>query len=74
MLKQLNQQNSFVIITIIHDLNLTSRYAERIWLIHQQKLCRAIASNAVLDACLIRHVWGCFPEKLHRSNGDSVFV
>lgn len=38
LVKSLCQENDFAVISILHDLNQASRYADKVWLLQQGKL------------------------------------
>jgi iron complex transport system ATP-binding protein len=57
LLKRLNQQQQFSIITVLHDVNLAARYCDRIALLRQGKLWAVGSPPQVLTPQLMREVF-----------------
>ena len=62
------------VVTILHDLNLTAMYADRIFVMHRGSLAAAGAPAAVLSDSLIEKVFDCRMRVGVLPSGDVPFV
>lgn len=74
LVKSLCQQNGFAVISILHDLNQASRYADKVWLLHQGKLLTQGSPSQVLQPETVMKIWGYQPELFFNSQGQQILV
>ena len=74
LVKSLCQQNGFAVISILHDLNQASRYADKVWLLHQGELVAQGAPPQVLQPETVMKIWGYQPELFFNSQGQQILV
>lgn len=74
LIKALCDQYNFAVISILHDLNHASRYADDVWLLHQGKLFAQGTPQQVLQPDTVMDVWGYQPERLVNSRGQQILV
>lgn len=74
LVKSLCLKKSFAVISILHDLNQASRYADKVWLLHQGELVAQGAPFQVLQPETVRKVWGYQPELFLNSQGQQILV
>lgn len=74
LVKSLCQQNGFAVISILHDLNQASRYADKVWLLHQGKLFTQGSPSQVLQPETVMKIWGYQPELFFNSQGQQILV
>jgi iron complex transport system ATP-binding protein len=72
-LRTMATQQNYMIIMILHDLNLASRYCDKVWLIKEGKLTMQGAPTEVLTPQIINNIWGYQPQKLITESGETVF-
>lgn len=74
LIKSLCQQYNFAVISILHDLNQASRYADNVWILHQGQLFAQGSPQQVLQPDTVMKVWGYQPERLVNSRGQQILV
>lgn len=74
LIKALCDQYSFAVISILHDLNHASRYADSVWLLHQGQLYAQGSPQQVLQPATVMNIWGYQPERLVNSHGQQILV
>ncbi len=62
--RQLTQSLSMGVISVLHDLNLASRYCDKIWLIDQQRLQMFGTPEVVLTPSNVEQHWHYLPQKI----------
>ncbi len=71
-LQQLAKQQNYMIMLILHDLNLVSRYCDTVWLLKEGELMMQDSPSKVLTPETINTVWGYKPQQLISESGESV--
>ncbi|KKL94397.1 hypothetical protein LCGC14_1865060, partial [marine sediment metagenome] len=74
LLRQLCAEKNIIVVTILHDLNLASRYSDKICLLHQGKLFAAGPPADILTPSKVNDVWGYEPEKLTNMDGATILI
>lgn len=74
LVKSLCQKNGFAVISILHDLNQASRYADKVWLLHQGELVAQGSPQQVLQPETVMKIWGYQPELFFNSQGQQILV
>jgi|SRR5690554_6194467 len=74
LIKSLCQQYNFAVISILHDLNQASRYADNVWILHQGQLFAQGPPQQVLHPETVMKIWGYQPERLLNSHGQQILV
>lgn len=74
LVKSLCQENGFAVISILHDLNQASRYADQVWLLHQGELVAQGSPPQVLQPETVMKIWGYLPELFFNSQGQQILV
>lgn len=74
LVKSLCQKNGFAVISILHDLNQASRYADKVWLLHQGELIAQGSPLQVLKPETVMKIWGYQPELFFNSHGQQILV
>lgn len=72
LVKSLCLQNGLVMISILHDLNQTSRYADKVWLLHQGELIAQGSPLQVLQPETVMKIWVYQPELIFNSRGQQI--
>lgn len=70
LVKSLCLQNGLVMISILHDLNQTSRYADKVWLLHQGELIAQGSPLQVLQPETVMKIWVYQPELIFNSQAS----
>lgn len=71
-LKELAKRHKFMIVMILHDLNLASRFCDTVWLLQQGKLYFKDTPEHVLTPETIETVWGYRPQQHLSASGETV--
>lgn len=71
-LKELAKRQKFMIVMILHDLNLASRFCDTVWLLQQGKLYLKDTPEQVLTPETIETVWGYRPQQHLSASGETV--
>jgi iron complex transport system ATP-binding protein len=74
LVKSLCLKNGFAVISILHDLNQASRYADKVWLLHQGELVAQGSPPQVLQPETVMKIWGYQPELFFNSQGQQILV
>lgn len=72
--QDLGQQSGFAVISILHDLNQASRYADKVWLLHRGELVAQGSTPQVLQPETVMKIWGYQPELFFNSQGQQILV
>ncbi|MCB2425801.1 hypothetical protein [Methylophaga pinxianii] len=72
LVKSLCLQNGLVMISILHDLNQASRYADKVWLLHQGELIAQGSTLQVLQPETVMKIWVYQPELIFNSRGQQI--
>lgn len=60
LLTDLNQKHGTTIVMVLHDINLSARYADNIFALHQGKLVAEGAPSTVITSTLIKDIFGLY--------------
>ena len=71
-LQQLAKQQNYMIVMILHDLNLASRYCDTLWLLKQGKLVMHDTPSKVLTPQTVNTIWGYQPQQLIAKSGETL--
>ena len=74
LVKSLCQENGFAVISILHDVNQASRYADKVWLLKQGELVAQGSPLQVLQPETVMKIWGYQPELFFNSQGQQILV
>lgn len=74
LIRSLCLHNDFAVISILHDLNQASRYADIVWLLHQGQLIAQGSPPQVLQPDTVMKIWGYQPERFVNSQGQQLLV
>lgn len=74
LIRSLCLHNDFAVISILHDLNQASRYADKVWLLHQGQLIAQGSPPQVLQPDTVMKIWGYQPERFVNSQGQQLLV
>lgn len=74
LVKSLCPENDFAVISILHDLNQASRYADKVWLLQQGELVAQGSPLQVLQPETVMKIWGYQPGLFFNSQGQQILV
>jgi iron complex transport system ATP-binding protein len=58
LLTELNRKHGTTIVMVLHDINLSARYADHIFALHQGKLVAEGAPSKVVTSSLVKNIFG----------------
>ena len=69
------RDRGLAIVVVLHDLNLATRYADDVWLLHEGRLAAAGAWQAVLTSTILEPVYGVkLSTVAHKGDERPVFI
>lgn len=74
LVSRLSKDNNYSTLLIIHDINMTSRYSDRVGIIDREKLSIVGTPQTILTPDLIADIWGYRPQQLTIDNGAAAFL
>lgn len=74
LLTRLRHVRQLTVVAVLHDLNLATRFADRIEVLHRGRLHRGSHPDGSVDLALVRRAFGVSVEEAHTASGGRVLA
>ncbi len=74
VVSHLSRNHQYSVLMILHDINLASRYSDRVGIIEDGRMSTVGSPTATLSSDLIEEKWGYRPQKLTINSGEVAFL